>query len=92
MVPGQHSVAATALGFPRASGDGPCYSLRHIPQLEFPPRERGWSLNTSAVMNMSNVSPARAGMVLTQGEENENRYRFPRASGDGPDIWAIFPG
>ena len=70
-------------GFPRASGDGPIgWNLQRLTP-EFPPRERGWSLDAGCHLLDVIVSPARAGMVPGVCIGNSSVGGFPRASGDG---------
>ena len=63
MVPSSKVIVMLALGFPRASGDGPAPVKASVPIMEFPPRERGWSLVAMGRLMTWFVSPARAGMV-----------------------------
>ena len=44
MVPGNREGPARRVRFPRASGDGPAILSFGLTALQFPPRERGWSL------------------------------------------------
>ena len=70
--------------FPRASGDGPVFTVWSARKDEFPPRERGWSLKGILLAAHKSVSPARAGMVPRSASGWSPAMRFPRASGDGP--------
>ena len=70
--------------FPRASGDGPLICWTEIMSIQFPPRERGWSLRRFRQCFQPTVSPARAGMVPRHEIHAQGRLGFPRASGDGP--------
>ena len=84
MVRGQSRVIQQAVGFPRASGDGPSELLQLLDHILFPPRERGWSPLGHAGNLAASVSPARAGMVPAYHGRRLPASRFPRASGDGP--------
>ena len=88
MVPRHDFAVAAALGFPRASGDGPRSQADHEKVTQFPPRERGWSLDLRTTWQDSPVSPARAGMVPAGECGKATAGGFPRASGDGP--WTAF--
>ena len=90
MVPHQQMIAEARMGFPRASGDGPGYSIATKSPGLFPPRERGWSLATAANLSEGRVSPARAGMVPDAASARPAWRRFPRASGDGPSLPCAF--
>ena len=84
MVPSEASICSGAMGFPRASGDGPWTMWEISPMSSFPPRERGWSLVPLADAQPRQVSPARAGMVPDVISCCPLLPCFPRASGDGP--------
>ena len=85
MVPTAAQFRHYQVRFPRASGDGPFEAPIPAIDAEFPPRERGWSLDCKVCMCTGCVSPARAGMVPHLGKEMSVYKGFPRASGDGPN-------
>ena len=84
MVPGKKAELTGKKGFPRASGDGPTLGNDNTLGNQFPPRERGWSLQHLGAQAGGRVSPARAGMVPERREPELRGLGFPRASGDGP--------
>ena len=84
MVPPATIDQHAAIGFPRASGDGPEDAKALMLAYSFPPRERGWSLVEGGEFDQELVSPARAGMVRGRCGKFPPCPRFPRASGDGP--------
>ena len=88
MVPIRHAARPRRACFPRASGDGPASASGAVTQLQFPPRERGWSHKAPPPPKNYGVSPARAGMVPRPAHYSADHQRFPRASGDGPQLFA----
>ena len=84
MVPEPRAQFGHQLSFPRASGDGPHHVAVAVSTDQFPPRERGWSRRWTFRWAKKYVSPARAGMVPDAWRCSWVRFRFPRASGDGP--------
>ena len=88
MVPARTRPARRQGSFPRASGDGRLGPRIEEASLEFPPRERGWSLTKEQEAMFQPVSPARAGMVPKRSSMITLSRRFPRASGDGPGMAA----
>ncbi len=84
MVPNDRTRERTSGSVPRASGDGPGWTL--IPPAAEPcsPRERGWSRGVAECGSVHGVFPARAGMVRLRRGPRRRAARVPRASGDGP--------
>ena len=50
----------------------------------FPPHARGWTVCANAAATRERVSPARAGMDLSDRSRRPTCNRFPRTRGDGP--------
>ncbi len=71
-------------GAPRASGDGPAGWEAPRPPTVCSPRERGWSPRPARTSSVSEVLPARAGMVPDDRYPARAVVGAPRASGDGP--------
>ena len=82
MVPAGTADATALARFPRASGDGPDEYVINSVQVQFPPRERGWSRIGAEGASVQGVSPARAGMQARTQADGFARNGFPRASGD----------
>ncbi len=84
MDPGRWALRLTWPWLPRESGDGPGAAVHaHTPK-QAAPRERGWTLFSGDIKDISDGCPARAGM------DPSGRCRpcpgpwLPRESGDGP--------
>ena len=76
---------STAPGsFPRTRGDGPCVAVVARPPTRFPPHSRGWTPRAAPGDGNPHVSPALAGMDLTEIPAGPQLRRFPRTRGDGP--------
>ena len=70
-------------GRPRASGDGPCAPARSGQRWPSAPRERGWSAMSLTYTQITEVGPARAGMVRCCRRTAPSCCR-PRTSVGGP--------
>ena len=55
-------VIITTTGFPRTRGDGPPAESAEVSGVKFPPHARGWTQSCWNTVNLTRVSPARAGM------------------------------
>ena len=71
---------------PHASGDGPTLFERYGLTLECSPREWGWTVSQSFIVQSSTVFPTRVGMDRPRSRRSEDRRSVPHASGDGPNF------
>ena len=70
--------------FPRRRGDGPGRRTEGRSCASFPPQARGWTPNRRMDERRLHVSPAGAGMDLSEHPHPAPSPRFPRRRGDGP--------
>jgi len=86
---GFRSVLRIHSGFPRRRGDGPPWLTPYVVGLPFPPQARGWTPVLRLRTDRRPVSPAGAGMDLSQGVLKLTPVGFPRRRGDGPSKKSI---
>ena len=70
--------------FPRRRGDGPQGGVELVPDQEFPPQARGWTVPPVPHPALRGVSPAGAGMDPWMTWTSAVTAGFPRRRGDGP--------
>ena len=85
MVPPQGSLSGSNADFPRIRGDGPYYRLCRQKCTIFSPYSRGWSLIICLYVQVHDILPVFAGMVLSVSGFFLSRPYFPRIRGDGPN-------
>ncbi len=90
MVPRRGGDTMTKKRFPRPRGDGPWLPAFIGVVKSVPPPTRGWSPTPRCFVDVSNGSPAHAGMVLGKAGGSEMSIWFPRPRGDGPDNRDLF--
>ena len=79
------------VGLPRARGDGPGRCRTSAAKGAASPRSRGWTpLRTPAPGSLSGF-PALAGMDPSRRSGAPAGSRLPRARGDGPGFFIVFP-
>ena len=83
---GTNSKCRVEFVFPARAGMFQAAGSATSAQSSFSPRERGCSWNCHRIQSDRPVFPARAGMFLSRHYADNLLFRFPRASGDVPNL------